>query len=111
MPRRSHLPLVVTIQGTDAAVYRAAARRLRPLLGAKAPDAAALIRHELGRRNPKAVAEEYLYFIGWHQEQALAESAGTTAKSPLAGPIAVPPRRSIIRRIASDARLADPSRN
>lgn len=69
--------LVVTIPRRDARVYVVAARRIRQILGkATAPDAVGLIRHELSGRTPKAVAEEYLYFIGWYDRQTRRRSGG-----------------------------------
>ena len=45
-------------------VYVSAAKILRRKLGAKAPDAVALIRHELRNRDPEMVADDYLELRG-----------------------------------------------
>ena len=59
--------LVVTVPVTDSQVFIEAAQLLIPILGAKAPSPVALVLHELSRRKPKAVVEEYLYFVGWFE--------------------------------------------
>lgn len=40
--------------------YRLAAALLAKIMGADAPDAVGLIRHELSRRNPRLIAEDFL---------------------------------------------------
>ena len=45
-------------------VYVVAARRLGQKLGRRAPSPIALIRHELGHRRSKLIADEYLESIG-----------------------------------------------
>ncbi|MDI1319571.1 MAG: hypothetical protein PSW75_05165, partial [bacterium] len=56
----------VPIDPAEYRVYAVASRSLRRRMGATAPSAAMLIQHELSRRKPVAVVEEYLYFVGWH---------------------------------------------
>lgn len=70
MPKASSRCLIVTIPESDHTTYCEAARILARILGLKAPDVVALILHELNRRKPRAIAEEYLYFIGWYERQA-----------------------------------------
>ncbi len=59
---RHHVP----IDPVEYRVYASASRRLRKRMGATAPTTVMLIQHELSRRRPAAVVEEYLYFIGWY---------------------------------------------
>lgn len=44
-------------------IYEKASRRIVRQLGAKAPSAEALIRHELSSRNPDDVIQEYQDFL------------------------------------------------
>ena len=95
------LSLVVTVPVADSQVFTAAAQLLIPILGVKAPSPVALILHELGRRKPKAVVEEYLYFIGWFEPRRTKRARG---RKNVAGQrsdtflSAQPARRSFSRR-------------
>ena len=68
--------LVVTLPVSDSQVFIEAARLLIPILGVKAPTPVALVLHELSRRQPKAVVEEYLYFIGWFEPKRTKRAQG-----------------------------------
>ena len=56
---------MLALPPVDFRSYVRAARMLARIMGAAAPDVAALMSHELRRRRPRSIAEEYLYFIGW----------------------------------------------
>lgn len=77
-------------------VYVSAARILRRKLGTKAPDAVALIRHELRNRDPEMVADDYLELrCGQHagrpaEPRRRARVVNRRAPLPLSG-------RSIVR--------------
>jgi len=62
-----HRPIVVmlALPPVDFHSYVRAARILTRIMGAAAPDVAALMSHELHRRRPRSIAAEYLYFVGW----------------------------------------------
>ena len=70
------LSLVVTVPVADSQVFTDAAQILIPILGVKAPSPVALILHELGRRKPQSVVEEYLYFIGWFEPSRTRRARG-----------------------------------
>ena len=50
---------------TNYRVYVCAARLLIPVMGPKAPDAMALIRHTLSGRDATGIADDYLDSISW----------------------------------------------
>ena len=56
---------MLTLPPIDFQSYVKAARILARIMGAAAPDVAALMSHELRRRQPRSIAAEYLYFVGW----------------------------------------------
>lgn len=87
--------LVVTLPVADSQVFIEAARLLIPILGVKAPTPVALVLHELSRRQPKAVVEEYLYFIGWFEPKRTKRAQGR--KNPVG-------QRSDALRVAQPAR-------
>lgn len=53
-------PRLVPVESSRFGVYQAAARLLKQVLETDAPDALALINHELGGRHVKDIAEDYL---------------------------------------------------
>jgi hypothetical protein len=104
-PSRHHVP----IDPVEYRVYASASQRLRKRMGAAAPTPAMLIQHELSRRRPAALVEEYLYFIGWYDPKPPSrirrdKPAQTDRVRPK-----VPPR--IIRQIPLVPPSGDPSRN
>ena len=94
------LSLVVTVPVVDSQVFTDAAQLLIPILGVKAPSPVALVLHELGRRKPKAVVEEYLYYIGWfepaHTKRARGRQNAAGQRSDTLR--AAQPGRGILRR-------------
>jgi hypothetical protein len=100
MSQPNVLSLVVTVPVADSQVFSDAAQLLIPILGVKAPSPVALILHELGRRKPKSVVEEYLYFIGWFEPSRTKRAQGrknaTGQRSDTLR--AVQPARGILRR-------------
>jgi len=101
MSQPKALSLVVTVPIADSQVFSDAAQLLVPILGVKAPSPVALILHELGRRKPKAVVEEYLYFIGWFEPRRTKRARGRKNAAGQHSDIsraAQPDRRSLRRR-------------
>jgi hypothetical protein len=92
--------LVVTLPVPDSQVFIEAARLLIPILGVKAPTPVELVLHELSRRKPKAVVEEYLYFIGWFEPKRTKRAQGRKNTVGQRGDAfrAVEPARGILRR-------------
>ena len=92
--------LVVTLPVADSQVFIEAARLLIPILGVKAPTPIALVLHELSRRQPKAVVEEYLYFIGWFEPKRTKRARGRKNTVGQRGDAlrAAEPARGILRR-------------
>ena len=89
------LSLVVTVPVADSQVFTDAAQLLIPILGVKAPSPVALILHELGRRKPQSVVEEYLYFIGWFEPSRTKRAQG---------------RKNIVGQRSDALRAAEPAR-
>ena len=87
--------LVVTVPVADSQVFVEAAQLLIPILGVKAPSPVGLVLHELSRRKPKAVVEEYLYFVGWFEPKHTKRARGR--KNPVG-------QRSDAQRTAQPAR-------
>jgi len=100
--------LVVTLPVPDSQVFIEAARLLIPILGVKAPTPVALVLHELSRRKPQAVVEEYLYFIGWFDPKRTKRAQGrkNTVGERSDALRAAEPARGILRRRSLTPRVA-----
>ena len=99
--------LTIFVAASDYRVYVAAARMLARTLGSKAPDAPALIQHELKNRKSKAVAEEYLFFIGWYDPKP----AGPDPKAKLASSTRTGGRCLPLRKLSGAQPPSDVGRN
>ena len=72
------IPLTVALPQGDYRVYAAAARILARIMGRKAPDALALIQHQLVKRDSTGIADDYLDSVGW----PLAEGRAISVRHP-----------------------------
>jgi hypothetical protein len=59
------LELTVALSPADYHAYTSAARLLIRVMGRKAPDALALIRHTLGGRDATGIVDDYLDSVAW----------------------------------------------
>lgn len=85
--------------------YHRAAVLLAKIMGAEAPDAADLIRHELTQRDPRLIADDYLLSIRWRK---IARQRGSRDPRYLGrGSLAF----QAMRRLRVCAAPVDPSRN
>jgi hypothetical protein len=98
----------VDIPSGDFKVYCHAARKLARIMGASAPDAIALILHELKLRTTRGIVENYLYAIDWFAAVP-AKPAPPRPAVTAAGRLIV--RRRPPRRNETVVRHPDPSRN
>ena len=82
---RSSRPVQLTLAlpPADYRAYVAAARILARIMGRKAPDALALIHHNLVKRDPTGVADDYLDSIGWPLAAGRAISVRRPARKPV----------------------------
>ena len=107
---RSSRPVQLTLAlpPADYRAYVAAARILARIMGRKAPDALALIHHNLVKRDPTGVADDYLDSIGWPLAAGRAISVRRPARKPVRhshGPLLLASPRGL------PSPLADPARN
>lgn len=85
--------------------YRRAAALLAKIMGSDAPDAAALIQHELKHRDPRLIADDFLLSIRWRriQRQRGIRSLRKITRGSLSF--------QALQRLKACAVPADPSRN
>jgi len=88
-------------------VYVSAAKILHRKLGAKAPDAVALICHELRNRDPEMVADDYLELCGG-RHAARPVGVRRRARVNVRRPLLALSGRSIVRGFSAPA---DPTLN
>lgn len=107
MPRPSSILLTVPLSACDYQPFAYAIRRLRRIMGDKAPDVIALIQTNLRGRDARGLADDYLDSAGWPFPERRAKSRGS--RSLRRGPEGTPRRQ---RELETRLRLpADPSRN
>ena len=99
----------VLLPAADYRVYASAARLLIRVMGRKAPDALALIRHTLGGRDATGIADDYLDAISWPTAARHAAWLRRPAPPPASGKpsVATHPQLALARERPS----LDPGRN
>jgi len=99
----------VALPAADYRVYASAARLLTRIMGRKAPDALALIRHTLGGRDATGIADDYLDAISWPTAAGHAAWLRRPAPPPTRNKasVATHPQTALTR----ERRALDPSRN
>lgn len=65
MPVTSRVKRPVTLSAKDHRSFVTACRLLRNVIGSSAPNVTALMEHNLSRRDPTGLAEDYLSSAGW----------------------------------------------
>ena len=75
--------LSLALPAADYRAYVAATRILNRIMGRKAPDALALIQHNLSKRDSTGVADDYLDSIGWPLTAGRAVSVRRSPRKPL----------------------------
>jgi hypothetical protein len=71
MTQRGHLiHISVVLPPAEYRVYISAARILAGIMGAQAPDAAAIMQAQLSGRKPRGIADDHLDSEGWPLERA-----------------------------------------
>jgi hypothetical protein len=101
--------LTLALPPADYRAYTAAARLLTRIMGRKAPDAFALIRHTLGGRDVTGIADDYLDAISW----PTAAKHAAWLRRPAPPPARCKPSVATHPRLplARERQSLDPSRN
>ena len=66
-PRSQSIQINLPLPAADYRIYVSAARKLRRVMGQKAPDPLALVRFSLQGRDVTGIADDYLDSIRWPQ--------------------------------------------
>jgi len=80
-PRSQSIQLNLPLPAADYRIYVSAARKLRRVMGQKAPDTLALVRFSLQGRDVTGIADDYLDSIRWPQAAGRMVSLRRPAKS------------------------------
>ena len=104
MTAKTIQPRLVPVDPATFAVYQAAARKLKSVLGAKAPSAEKIVDHELSNRRALSVAEEYLERHGYPTYRTLLKHTHQMRKPARA----VKPAAPSVRNRLADIRPALP---
>lgn len=75
--------LTLALTAADYRPYVRATRILNRIMGSKAPDALALIQHNLSKRDSTGVADDYLDSIGWPLTAGRAVSVRRSPRKPM----------------------------
>lgn len=114
-PRPAQVQLNVPLPAVDYRIFVSAARRLRRIMGRKAPDALNLVKFSLQGRDATGVADDYLDSVRWPYAAGRMASPSRPAKPSRRIPRLV----ARVRLTGTEPRLpagrmrplADPSRN
>lgn len=114
-PRPAQVQLNVPLPAADYRIYVSAARKLRRIMGHKAPDALNLVKFSLQGRDATGVADDYLDSVRWPHAAGRIVSLRRPAKPTRRIPrlVARAPLTGIEPRLPAGRMrpLADPSRN
>lgn len=111
-PRSRPVQLHVPLPAADHRIYLAAVRRLRRVMGRKAPDLPRLIQYNLQGRDATGLADDYLDSVGWPVARRRRNALQRTGRSPVRGPRTLPRAQRANRELTGRAQPpVDPSRN
>jgi hypothetical protein len=111
-PRSRPIRLRIPLPAVEYRVFVSAQRKLRRIMGTKAPDVNALIQSQLHGRDVTGLTDEYLDFVGWPPAAGRMISLRRSARPFLKAGRAVPRPRSRPLEPELPGHLpADPSRN
>jgi hypothetical protein len=111
----AQVQLNIPLPAADYRVYVSAVRKLRRIMGRKAPDAMTLVQSNLRGRDVTGIVDDYLDSVGWPHAAGRTVSLRRPAKSTRSIPRV--PARAPLLRIEPDLPtvnvrpLPDPSRN